>query len=47
MGPHESFCKAKDIINNTNMQLTDWENISIIPHLIEGECPKYIKNSRI
>jgi hypothetical protein len=24
----ESFCKAKDIVNKTNWQTTDWEKIS-------------------
>jgi hypothetical protein len=40
----ESFCKAKDIVNKTNRQPTDWEKkSSLTPHLIQGE---YIKNSR-
>jgi hypothetical protein len=33
----ESFCKAKDIVNKTNRQCTDWEKTSsLTPHLIEG-----------
>ena len=32
----ESFCKAKDIVNKTNRQPTDWEKTSLIPHLLEG-----------
>ena len=33
----ESFCKAKDIVNKTNQQPTDWEKkSSLTPHLIEG-----------
>jgi hypothetical protein len=27
----ESFCKAKDIVNKTNQQLTEWEKIFISP----------------
>ena len=33
----ESFCKAKDIVNKTNQQPTDWEKKSLLtPHLIQG-----------
>ena len=32
----ESFCKAKDIVNRTNWQLTDWEKSSRTPDMIEG-----------
>jgi hypothetical protein len=32
----ESFCKAKDIVNKTNQQLTDWEKTSLTPHPIQG-----------
>jgi hypothetical protein len=33
----ESFCKAKDIVDKTNQQLTDWEKkSSLISHPIEG-----------
>ena len=33
----ESFCKAKNIVNKTNRQLTDWgKKSSLTPHLIEG-----------
>jgi hypothetical protein len=32
----ERFCKAKDIINRTNWQHTDWEKYSLTPPLIEG-----------
>jgi hypothetical protein len=32
----ESFCKAKDIVDKTNWQPTDWEKkSSLTPHLIE------------
>jgi hypothetical protein len=27
----ESFCKAKDTVNKTNQQLTDWEKSSLTP----------------
>ena len=30
----ESFCKAKDILNKTNQQSTDWEKSSLTPHTI-------------
>jgi len=33
----ESFCKAKDIVDKTNRQPTDWEKkSSLTPHLIDG-----------
>ena len=32
----ESFCKAKDMVNKTNWQPTDWEKSSLTPHPIEG-----------
>ena len=32
----ESFSKAKDIVNKTNQQPTDWEKSSLTPHPIEG-----------
>jgi hypothetical protein len=35
----ENFCKAKDIVNKTNQQPTDWKKKkkpSLTPHLIEG-----------
>ena len=40
----ESFCKAKDTINKTQRQPTDWEKIFTNPTSDRG--PKYIKNSR-
>jgi hypothetical protein len=32
----ESFCKAKDIVNKTNKQPTDWEKSSLTSYPIEG-----------
>jgi hypothetical protein len=33
----EIFCKAKDIVNKANHQLTDWgKKSSLTPYLIEG-----------
>jgi hypothetical protein len=32
----EIFHKAKDIVNKTNWQPTDWEKPSLTSHLIEG-----------
>ena len=33
----ENFCKAKDIVNRTKWQPTNWEKkSSVSPHLIEG-----------
>jgi hypothetical protein len=33
----ENFCKAKDIVNKTNRQPTDWgKKSSLTPHPIEG-----------
>jgi hypothetical protein len=32
----KNFCKAKDIVNKTNCQPTDWKNFWVTPHLIEG-----------
>jgi hypothetical protein len=32
----QSFCKAKDTVNGTKWQPTDWEKIFIILHPIEG-----------
>ena len=29
-------CKAKDIVNKSNQQPTDWEKSSLSPHSIEG-----------
>jgi hypothetical protein len=42
----ESLCKAKDKVNKTNGQPTDWEKSSLTPHMIEDYYQKYIKNSR-
>jgi hypothetical protein len=32
----KSFCKAKNTINRTNQQPTDWEKTSLTPHPIES-----------
>jgi hypothetical protein len=32
----ENFCKAKNIVNKTNWQPTDWEKVSLTPQSIEG-----------
>jgi hypothetical protein len=32
----ERFCKAKNIVDKTNLQPTDWETIFTNPHLIDG-----------
>jgi hypothetical protein len=32
----QSFCKAKDTVNKTKWQLTDWEKFLPILNLIEG-----------
>jgi hypothetical protein len=33
----ESFCKAKNIVDKTNQQPTDWgKKTSLTPHPIEG-----------
>ena len=32
----ESFCKAKDIVNRTNQEPTDWEKSLLTPHPIES-----------
>ena len=32
----ERFCKAKDIVNKTDQQPTDWEKISLTLYSIEG-----------
>jgi hypothetical protein len=32
----ESFCKAKDIVNKTNRQPTDWEKIMTHPTSLKG-----------
>ncbi len=32
----KSFCKAKDIVDKTNRQPTDWEKVFTNPHPIEG-----------
>jgi hypothetical protein len=40
------FCMAKDIVNRTNKQPTNYEkNSSLAQLLIEGYYPKYIKNA--
>ena len=42
----ESFCKAKDIINMTNWQPTEWEKILTNITFNRGLISKFIKNSR-
>jgi hypothetical protein len=42
----QSFCKAKDTVNNTKWQPTDWQNIFTNPKSDRGYYPIYIKNSR-
>jgi hypothetical protein len=32
----KSFCKAKDIVDKTNLHPTDWEKTSLTSHLIKG-----------
>jgi hypothetical protein len=32
----ESFCKAKDIVDKTNLQPIDWEKSSLTPYPIES-----------
>ena len=39
----ESFCKAKDIVNKTNQQLTEWEKIFINPTSNRGIKSKIYK----
>ena len=39
----KSFCTAKETINKTKMQPTEWENM-FANDLIKGQVPKYIKN---
>jgi hypothetical protein len=39
----ESFCKAKDIVNETNRQLMDWEKIFINPTSDSGLLSKMHK----
>ena len=41
----ESFCKAKDIVNKTNQQPTDYEKIFTKPTFYRGLTSKNIKNS--
>jgi hypothetical protein len=36
----ESFCKAKDIVNKTNWQPTDWENFFTVPTSNRGLTSK-------
>ena len=44
----ESFCKAKDIVNKTNRQPTNWgEKSSLTPHSIDGYYPKYKRTQNI
>jgi hypothetical protein len=40
----ESFCKAKDIVNKTNQQPTDWEKIFTNPTSERGLISKLYKN---
>jgi hypothetical protein len=43
----KSFCKAKDTVNGTNWQPTDWEKKIFINSTSDrGLISKYIKNSR-
>jgi hypothetical protein len=42
----KSFCKAKDPVNRTKWQSTDWKKYLPTLHLIEGKYPKCTKNSR-
>jgi hypothetical protein len=39
----ESFCKAKDIVNRTNWQPTDWENVFTNPTSNRGLIYKIYK----
>ena len=39
----ESFCKAKDIVNKTNQQPTDWEKIFTNPTSDRGLISKIYK----
>jgi hypothetical protein len=39
----ESFCKAKDIVDKTNQQSTDWENIFTNPTSDRGLISKIYK----
>jgi hypothetical protein len=32
----ESFYKAKDIVDKSNLQTIDWEKSSLTPHMLEG-----------
>ena len=42
----KSFCKAKDTVNKTKQQPTEWKRSSPTPHQTEIGSPKYTKNSR-
>ena len=42
----QSFCKAKDTVNRTEWQPTDWEKILPSLHLAECKYPIYKMNSR-
>jgi hypothetical protein len=42
----ESFCKAKDIVSNTNQQPTDWEKIFTNPTSDRGLISKIYKELR-
>ena len=48
MGPHkiENLCKAKDTINRTKQQPTDWENKFTNPTLDRGPISEICKNLR-
>jgi hypothetical protein len=39
----KNFCKAKDIVNRTNQQPTDWENIFTNPTSDRGLTSKIYK----
>jgi len=42
----QSFCKAKDTVNKTKNQPTDWENIFTTPKSDRGLVSNVYKNSR-
>ena len=41
-----SFCSAKDMVNKTKWQPTEWEKVFTNPTLDRGLISKYTKNSR-
>ena len=42
----KSLCKAKDMVNKTEWQPTEWKKIFTNPHQSEVWSPKYTKNSQ-